>query len=136
MLSELRSFICQRPGLEFANYGDVSNYRADYRQILRCKHDAEEMLRFVELFTFSAQDLAEAAQRSFAGRLTWNEEQTRWEYVTGQYWPTEYRRAACSVLAHAIAQYLRNAATDKSWENVKQQARINLSKGIAKRWFN
>lgn len=33
ILNALREFITQRPGLEFANYGDVAAYRAGCRVV-------------------------------------------------------------------------------------------------------
>ena len=35
MLSKLADFVSQRPGLDFANYGDTRSYRAEMRQITK-----------------------------------------------------------------------------------------------------
>ena len=37
MLEKLSAFVKQRPGLEFANYGDVSIYRSEMRRISKYK---------------------------------------------------------------------------------------------------
>lgn len=36
----LATWIRQRPGLEFGNYGDVSSYRSEMRSIAKDKRDA------------------------------------------------------------------------------------------------
>lgn len=106
----LRAWINQRPGLEFGNYGDVSAYRSESRRITRQLHDARELLRAVELSGVTA-DMLRAAFRAYSGRLTLVENadgSARLDYCTGQYWPTEYRAAACAVLASALWDYKRD----------------------------
>ena len=45
ILSALRAFVRQRPGLDFANYGDVKLYRAEVRSITKDLHHADEGIR-------------------------------------------------------------------------------------------
>lgn len=109
----LYTWIQQRPGLEFGNYGDLSAYRSELRRITRQLHDARQLLRAVELSGISAEMLAESF-RAFSGRLRLREDTRkpgRWilDYCTGQYWPTEYRAAACAVLASALWSYKRES---------------------------
>jgi len=129
MLEKLHAFIRQRPGLEFGNYGDAALYRKELRQITRDKRDAEAMLFRVWRSQMTPELLGNAAKSAFSGRLTWNG--TDWEYCTGQYWPTEYRKAACAVLAAALRVYWMHPTL-----SVWRSAKAELGVGVAKRWFN
>lgn len=136
MLEQLHRFIRQRPGLEFANYGDASAYRSEMRSITRDKKDAETMLFQVWRSLMVSDTLKQASEGAFGGRLTWDGKE--WQYVTGQYFPTEYRRAACAVLASALWRYwsFKGKGETFSTESIRKQARLSLGVGIAKRWFN
>ena len=104
ILLALRAWVNQRPGLEFANYGDLSSYRSELRSITKDRRDALELLSAVALRdSISAEDLL-AAFRAYSGRLSITEKngKAQLDYCTGQYWPTEYRKAACAVLASAL----------------------------------
>lgn len=112
IMDALRRFARQRPGLEFGNYGDVRLYRAEMRSITRDLRHFRELLRAVELRSISADDLIRAADR----RLTIHEgDKVHIEYCTGQYWPTEYRPAACRVLASALWDYWRESMAPDSF---------------------
>ena len=116
MLIALRAFIHQRPGLEPRNYGDVSSYRSEMRSITKDLHDARALLDYVEpRADITADMLREAFRSAYSGRLSWDAERGALDYCTGQYFPTEYRKAACAVLASAIWDYLREwtLANDK-----------------------
>lgn len=101
----LRQWIAQRPGLEFGNYGDVTSYRAEMRSIARDRKEARELLRYVDLHDGITAESLQRAFSAFSGRLSIVGDHL--EYCTGQYWPTEYRKAACAVLASAIWDYWR-----------------------------
>ncbi len=119
ILDALRAFINQRSGIEFGNYGDVKAFRAEQRGIQKDRRAALELLRAVELSSeIGADELIKAAQSAYSGRLTIVETlpdraspsvPTTFaiDYCTGQYFPTEYRRAACAVLASALWEYTR-----------------------------
>lgn len=137
ILQALDNHVRQRPGLEFGNYGDLSAYRKEYRSIQRDKRDFEALLKAVQRRTsISADDLLKATA-AYSGRLTINEDEEQRltiKYCTGQYWPTEYRRAACAVLASALRGYWR---TDLAiGDDVRRQARLEFGSGLANRWFN
>ncbi len=105
----LDRFIRQRPGLEFGNYGDITAYRSELRSITKDFGTARMLLRRVELSSMTAEQLMEGF-RAYSGRLTLAKRADgKWEldYCTGQYWPTEYRRAVCAVLASALWSYQR-----------------------------
>lgn len=68
------------------------------------------------------------------------------DYCVGQYWPTEYRRAACAVLASALWDHARDdrSPSDGTLRQIKQSKgdwlrehfRREFGRGIASRWFN
>jgi hypothetical protein len=72
--------------------------------------------------------------------LTWDSEKQRLDYCTGQYWPTEYRRAACAVLASALWAYQRdNLKPDpdcRPGDVLRAHFRKEFGRRIANRWFN
>src|SRR5512139_3559732 len=109
MINALRDFIAQRSGIDFRNYqgGDwkqsYKSFMGDYRPMLRHGKHARKMLWYVERSGITAEQLQEAS-RAYSGRLQFVErgEMVSCKYTTGQYFPTEYRNAACAVLAQAI----------------------------------
>src|SRR5690242_2748756 len=103
ILAALDKWIKQRPGLKFGNYGNVSAYRSELRGITKDGRQAKQLLRYVEMSQITGEQLVPAFRRAFSGRLSWDGASL--SYCTGQYWPTEYRRAVCAVLARVIWDY-------------------------------
>jgi hypothetical protein len=130
ILEALWKWINQRPGLEFGNYGEWKSYRAELRSITRDRSDALQLMQAVSWRdSVTAEDLIKSFS-AFSGRLTLKEEydeesshgpkcaqrtvsaaectchksepRAQLSYCTGQYWPTEYRKAAAAVLARAL----------------------------------
>lgn len=161
VLIALRAWIRQRPGLDFHNYGAVAPYRAELRQIAKDKRDAETLLADVALRdSITAEDLIAAFPRAYSGRLSISEDKGRakLEYCTGQYWPTEYRKAACAVLASALWEWQRanmpvpdgkltrthgpfttehdniEGVTPGDW--LRNKFRKEFGTGMQKRWFS
>jgi hypothetical protein len=65
ILAALRKFIAQRPGLDFANYGDAASYRAECRSITQDLNHAKTLLRKVEMASgISGLNLIEATRGS------------------------------------------------------------------------
>lgn len=166
MIAALRAFINQRSGIEWANYncGDYKRSReafnGDYRPILKRGRQARAMLAVVEACDdITADDLIEAS-RAFSGRLQFVERDGRVgvDYCTGQYFPTEYRAAACAVLASALWAHFRKGMPSAdghakrthgtfttehdtyggltAGEFLRKQARQQFGRGIAADWFN
>lgn len=134
LLATLSAFIRQRPGLEFGNYGDASSYRSEMRGITRDLHHAQELLAAVAMRDgITAADLVRASDDSFSGRLQFVRDGAAIDYCTGQYWPTEYRKAACAVLSGALWVYWR---TNYPKDPPRDCAKRILSRAVAKRWFN
>lgn len=142
ILAALDKFTRQRAGLEFGNYGDVASYRSEQRSITKDLHHYRELERYVMLRdSITADMLLEAARRAYSGRLEIVEPNTpskynpclkssivRIEYCTGQYFPTEYRRAACAVLSAAIWAWWREHCMPKP------AGTITLTRGKGEPW--
>jgi hypothetical protein len=131
MLNALAAFIRQRPGLEFGNYGDRKSYAAELREITKTRHEAFELLAFVGRSSITAENLLANSRH----RLNWNQEEDRWEYTTGQYFPTEYRRAACLLLMATVWDYFRDGCRCDTREKIQAAAKREFSRAVAKRWF-
>lgn len=136
MIELLRSHINQRSGLDVRNYGSRDAARQDYLRIARDGRDARLLLAFVTLR--DNIDVAElvAATSAYSGRLQFvtRDGEPAIEYTVGQYFPTEYRAAACAVLASALRHSVL-AEGHATREAVYNWARQELGRGIAARWF-
>lgn len=142
ILTVLSDFARQPPRLEYGNYGDPKAFRSEARAITRDLHDAQELLAAVAMRGgISAKNLVSATS-AFSGRLQLVPDTGRRfskygvtiEYATGQYWPTEYRKAVCAVLAAALWAYWHRSFN--TGDDIRAMARNELSRGVAKRWFN
>jgi hypothetical protein len=161
----LRVWINQRPGLDFANYGDIKTYRSALRSITKDRAEALQLLRAVELRdSITAEMMVAAFPRAYSGRLRLEkrEKDGKWvlDYCTGQYWPTEYRRAACAVLASVLWDWVRSTSmpqptykqhgsaddrpmrTEELYDGIsagdwlRRYFRREFGRGIASRWFS
>lgn len=141
-LAALFKFVSQRPGLEFGNYGSAAAYRSEMRRITRQRHDFCQLARFVELASgISAENIVSAARSAFNGRLTFIEkgDKVGVDYCAGQYFPTEYRAAACAVLASALWDYYRAnipPETENKGDKLRAKFRHMFGNSIASRWFD
>jgi len=106
ILAALDRFIRQRPGLEYGNYGDPQAYRAEMRRITRDLNHARVLLRRIEWSSIAGQELLDAAR---GGRLSIEAtpDGVKVDYCTGQYFPTEYRRAVAALCASALWDWTR-----------------------------
>lgn len=143
----LRAWINQRPGLEFGNYGEASAYRSEMRSITRDRADALQILRYVELRdSITANMLIAAFPRAYSGRLSLDRDpkgRMRLDYCTGQYWPTEYRRAAAAVLASAVWDWMRSSMPKNDalksvspGDYLRNAFKREFGRSIQKRWFD
>ena len=101
----LCKFVAQRPGLEFANYGSMKYYRQDYNEILKDRNSFYELLNLARSrYDGKLNEVLLNYLQQSNDRLTLIEckEGYRLQYITGQYFPTEYRNAACRVLVSII----------------------------------
>lgn len=135
ILNILANWIKQRPGLDFANYGEVSAYRSEMRNITKQRHDAEALLSAVAIDDdITANDILAAFPQAFSGRLSFDADKQRLSYCTGQYWPTEYRAAAAAVLARVLWV---SAMTDSdTGDSMRKKMRQQFGASLALRWFD
>ena len=142
VISAIIRFINQRPGLQFANYGDVSAYQQDSRRITKDKHHAESLANYImRRDSITAADIIEASKRAYSGRLEFvslsdDGEKLKVSYCPGQYFPTEYRRAAACVLACAIWIRLAEDSPGKGADHIRKAARRELGSTLAREFFN
>ena len=142
LLDALYRWVSQRPGLEFANYGDWSSYRSEMRSITKDLHDARALLTAVQWRdSITADAIIEASKRSFSGRLEIEELAGGFsiQYCTGQYFPTEYRRAVCAVLSSVLWSYWREnspADVENRGNYIQFMAKREVGRSIASRWFH
>jgi len=134
ILGELAAFAAARPRLEYGNYGDRAAYRAEVRGITKDLHHARALLTAVRLSGVTEAQLVTAFRGAFSGRLSWDG--SRLDYCTGQYYPTEYRKAVCAVLASALWAYYRDDCFCDTGVKIRAAARRALPGAIASRWFN
>jgi hypothetical protein len=148
LIEALHDWINQRPGLEPTNYirgwddtAGRSAYRSESRSITKDLHDARYFLDYVAIRdSITAEQILDAAKHNFSGRLSIEPDGDgfRVDYCTGQYWPTEYRKAAAAVLSGAILwNWLREGLqkTDDA-DTIRKVARREFPASIARRWFN
>lgn len=138
MLSAIERHIARRSGLEAANYaGNLGALKADRDEIARDGRDARAMLAYLRrCWNLPASTMREAFQ-AYGGRLAYVPEWNTVEYTAGQYWPTEYRAAAASVLARAFRLHMTQNVTDGMDRThfARMLAERELGRGIARRWF-
>jgi hypothetical protein len=143
ILDVLSAFAAQRPGLEFGNYGDVSAYRSEMRAITKDLHTFRTLLSAVRWrSSIGEEELRAAFRDAFSGRLTLTDRpdgSVTLDYCTGQYFPTEYRKACCAVLASALWAYTRDNTllpdTDGKADRLRATFRKEFGRGIASRYF-
>lgn len=174
IIDALTKFMNQRSGIEFGNYRDVKAFRAEQRSIYTDLKQARVLLAAVKWR--DGIDADALVKTMSTGRLTvklvtlrdvvGSQESTlgyraELDYCTGQYFPTEYRRAVCAVLASALWSYTRETSTPpvdgkrdcKSAEGktlyaqdlyggktpgewLRAYFRKEFGRGIAARWFS
>lgn len=120
LLSLLRAFARQRPGLDFANYGDVRLYRNEATEITRDLRDAEWLLSEVQCSDIGADRIRAALQGS--GRLTLSDD-GKLSYSTGQYWCTEFRPAVSRICSQLLWSYWYHAYKLEDGNAIRKHAR-------------
>ena len=140
IIDELYTFINKRPQLEFDNYGDVSAYRSESRAITKDRHHARQLLYVVTFYNqITAEDIIRASEHAFSGRLTINvtdDGLVSIDYCTGQYFPTEYRKAVAAICASALWTFYRNECGYATADRIRQAAQRGLGRTIARHYFN
>lgn len=144
ILVALSAFVAQRPGIEPMNYGSWSDYRAESRSVTQDAHDFATILAAVRWRTGIDADALREAFRGSRCRLVDGPKGTlQIDYCTGQYFPTEYRKGACRVLAAALWKYTREACNanvdDRRYGSLGEEIRATFKREfgarIARRYF-
>ena len=151
ILEALATFAGKRPGLNPRDYitdwRDVNGrkaYASDVRSITKDLHDVRALLTAVRLSGITEEQLIKAFSSK---RLSWDGQSL--DYCVNSYFPTEYRKAVCAVLASALWAYYADCVTGDSGDNdgpyesnitkgdkIRLAARRALPRAIASRWFN
>jgi hypothetical protein len=142
-LALLQKFANQRPQLDYCNYGDPKSYRQEMREITKDLHDFRELLNFAVNRVNDIESILKAYLLKNSGRLTLNEK-GELNYITGQYFPTEYRPACNRILASLIWSSYRD---EKRWNEletpvyedgnaIRHAIKRNVSRRVAKFYFN
>jgi len=104
--SMLRNFVNQRPGFDLCNYGSMKDYRQDYNEALKDRNSFYELLELAsDRYGANLDEVLSKHLTNTSGRLSL--EGGKLQYITGQYFPTEYRTAACRALATIIWESYR-----------------------------
>jgi hypothetical protein len=138
---KLIQFANQKPGLSFADYGDRKIYFAEMREITKDLHDFRELLNLalIRLGSNLEEKLTEYLQKS-EDRLTLNEA-GELRYITGQYFPTEYRPACSRVLKSLIWDSLRKTKDSEGnyiyndGDSIRAYFKKNLSRKCFRNYF-
>lgn len=59
----------------------------------------------------------------------------RVDYCTNAYFPVEYRAAACATLSTALWNYFRDKCGCKSGDEIRDMAKREVGRSLARRWF-
>ena len=136
-LDLLQKFVNQRPGLNFADYGEVRAYRNESAEITRDRSDFNELLRVALSLLSHAELEAKLTQRLTTSSERLTLENNRLQYITGQYFPTEYRPAACRLLVSIIWGEFQKNQTLETGHDIRRAIRKRLkSRRVARLYFS
>lgn len=136
ILSALDAFIESRPGFDPANYqGYPEAYRSDSRRALRHLHDARILLGAVMWRDIDAAALIAAKHHRIEFKPSPTGNSVIVDYCTGSYFPIEYRAAACATLSTALWNYFRDKCGCKSGDEIRDMAKREVGRSLARRWF-
>lgn len=141
----LDAFMNRRPRLDPRNYFDTwrdhDGRRAYNRERLQISRDLQRAKQALEaaraLEPVRLPELL-AAFRAFSGRLSWDADKGELHYTAGQYFPTEYRKAAAAVLESYIAAWRRTEAAHNPQRFVYADIAdvIAANRQIGNHWFD
>lgn len=110
-IAQLAAFAAQNSGIEWGNYGgDGTAYNQECRSITKDWHRFKKALIEAGQVGVTDDNVIAEAPHAFSGRLEWDGKLTNsdgiaqaphWDYCTGQYFPTEYRKAAATLMEYA-----------------------------------
>ena len=133
-LELLCKFVNQRPGLDFNDYGDRRIYMNEMREITKDMHDFYDLLNLARWKVENLSDKIAEYLKNTDGRLSLEGEKL--QYITGQYYPTEYRPAASRVLVSIIwREFMKNEKLETG-HDIRKEVRKYISRRTAKNYFN
>lgn len=136
LLEALYQFARQRPRVSLGDYrGDVRTYRTELRSITAALGDVRRLIAAVEQSSISADALRNAFG---TGRLRLMADGSL-DYITGQYFPVEYRPAVARVLATALWNHHRDSMpgeTVNKRARLQEQFRRQFGRRIASMYFH
>ena len=138
ILHALDAFLESRPGFDPADYaGAPQAYRADYRRAYQHLQDGRALLRSVRWRgdSIDAEALIAAKHHRIDFRPSATGNTVEVDYCTGQYYPVEFRAAVCHTLVSALWDYFRERCGCKTADAIRDMARRELGRSIARRWF-
>lgn len=136
----LCKFVDSRPCLDFNDYGDIKIYRAESREITKDRSDFYELLNLARWQVDNLSEKIEQHLTTSNDRLTF--ENNKLQYITGQYYPTEYRPAANRVIKSIIWREYMNAKnvdnTNKyeTGHDIRKAINKHLSRRVSRLYFN
>lgn len=140
IINLLCKFVDSRPCLDFNDYGDIKIYRAESREITNDRRDFYELLNVARWRVDNLSEKIEDFLKKSNDRLTL--EGNKLQYITGQYFPTEYRPAACRVIKSILWREFMNAknpdGTNKheTGHDIRKAIKKLLSRRVSRLYFN
>ena len=133
----LSNFVNQRPGLDPRDYGGGREgwllYRREAAEISRDLSDFRELFNLAfNLYGGQFPELVADYLSKSSGRLTLKD--GKLQYITGQYWPTEYRPAASRCLVSLIWRYFQDQY--ETGTDIRKAIRRRLSRRVGRLYFN
>lgn len=139
-VSMLSTFVDGRPGVESVNYASMRAYRREAASVTRDRRDFYTILNF-GYSTIKRRNLLDGlgdVLESSAGRITVESKPDgshAIRYYAGQYYPTEYRKAACDMLAAVMLENVRRSSV-LSDDELHAFFRKAIGRRIANRYFS
>mgnify|MGYP003330055618 CR=1 FL=1 len=136
----LCKFVNSRPCLDFNDYGDIKIYKAESREITKDRADFYELLNVARWRVDKLNDKIGQYLTASNDRLTYNN--GKLQYITGQYYPTEYRPAANRVIKSILWRELMNAKNSdgtpyyETGHDIRKALRNLLSRRVSRLYFN
>lgn len=148
-LDLLWDFAHKRPCFNLADYGGGRDgfryYRQDYRRALADLHAFREISYCLSNRAGhrEAAELVAAELRRTSGRLTISErDPAKLQYITGQYFPTEFRGAACRIISTCLWNHYRDemradgSKVYKDGPAIRKAIKNRLKSRNARSWFD
>jgi hypothetical protein len=141
-LQKLIEFVNKRPGLNFADYGDIKIYRRESAEITRDRNDFFELLGMAQMRIDNFEEKLTKKLKNNTGDRLFLDENGKLIYHVGQYFPTEYRPAANRILVNLIWNEYREEKNDKGesvykdGHEIRKAIKRNFSRRVNSNYFN